>query len=497
MKFQKLLLLLLTALLFLAPGCKTLDIAKYYTKEDRNIIPNIETKLDYEIENLFYLNQFANMRFLYKRMKQDLIADARLIYYNEMEKFHARTGRPTGQLHVKIKNVNLHTSAIWATVVSGLTICTLNLFGFPLLGYQCTTTLEMMMLDQKQTLIGIYPGRGTGKGFAGLYFSYNITDAQKKAHLESFKKALSDALGRIETDKNIVTSKLNSGEGKTDSEASIQKTVTELSIVCDVDSMPQGTTGKKNNLFALVIGNEDYKKYQDNLSSEANVEFARRDALTFAGYCKNIFGVPDENLMVLTDAIGSQMKREIEKLSKLVKYCNGEAEIIFYYAGHGFPDEETKEPYLIPCDISGIQVKDGIKLNWLYEKLTENNIKRVTVFLDACFSGGARNQGLVSSRGVKVLPKKENIPGKLVVFAASSNDQSAYPYKEKQHGLFTYFLLKIIKERKGNTTYKELFDYVYSNVGRHSLRVNNAEQEPSAASSNETETLWEKWRIAD
>jgi len=74
------------------------------------------------------------------------------------------------------------------------------------------------------------------------------------------------------------------------------------------------------------------------------------------------------------------MKREIEKLAKLSDYSNGQAELIFYYAGHGFPDENTKESYIMPVDISGQDVRSGIKLSNLYEKLTEFPSKRVTVF---------------------------------------------------------------------------------------------------------------------
>ena len=33
-----------------------------------------------------------------------------------------------------------------------------------------------------------------------------------------------------------------------------------------------------------------------------------------------------------------------------------DGELIFYYAGHGFPDEQTKEPYLIPVDVNQEQI---------------------------------------------------------------------------------------------------------------------------------------------
>ena len=44
--------------------------------------------------------------------------------------------------------------------------------------------------------------------------------------------------------------------------------------------------------YALIIGNEDYTKYQDDLGSESNVKFARADAQMFAAYCERTLAYP-------------------------------------------------------------------------------------------------------------------------------------------------------------------------------------------------------------
>jgi hypothetical protein len=64
------------------------------------------------------------------------------------------------------------------------------------------------------------------------------------------------------------------------------------------------------------------------------------------------------------------------------------------------------------------------------------------MFIDACFSGGARGEQMVKARGVKIVPKSDLIDGNIISFTASSGNQSSNPYLEKKHGLFTYFLLK-------------------------------------------------------
>jgi len=247
------------------------------------------------------------------------------------------------------------------------------------------------------------------------------------------------------------------------------------------------------NRYALIIGNEDYTKYQINLNSEVNVDFANRDAEIFAEYCEKTLGIPKENIVLVKDAISSQMKREIEKLSRLALYSKGEAELFFYYAGHGFPNEETKESYIMPVDISGSDVTSGIKLSYLYKKLTENPVKSATVFLDACFSGGGRNQGLLTARGVRVKPKENLIHGNLVVFSASTGEQSSLPFKEKQHGMFTYFLLKKLQETKGNVTYDELSNFIQTEVQLNSVKINSKDQNPQTLTSPSLSDEWKMW----
>ena len=187
---------------------------------------------------------------------------------------------------------------------------------------------------------------------------------------------------------------------------------------------------KVKNRYALVIGNEDYTSFQRTLSSEQNVDYAVNDASTFKKYCLKTLGVKADNMNFLTNATAGAMKRKINKMLKLMNKLGDEAELIFYYAGHGYPDETTKVPYLIPVDVSGTDLSYAIKLEDLYRDLGNTNA-RVTVFLDACFTGGGRNSGLMASRGVKVKPKEGSLSGNLVVFSASSGNQSALPYHKK------------------------------------------------------------------
>jgi len=271
--------------------------------------------------------------------------------------------------------------------------------------------------------------------------------------------------------------------------------INEVTLNSDVDRDIPENKKVFANRYALIIGNEDYSKYQPGLNSEANVEFASNDAKAFREYCNKTMGIPEENIYYHINATAGPMNQEIDKLNKIIKNTNGEAEVFFYYAGHGLPDEQSKDAYIIPVDVSGTDMQSAIKLQTLYSKLTEFPSKRVTVFLDACFTGGGRNQGLVAARMIKTKPTSQVINGNVIVFTASSGVESSLPWKEKQHGLFTYCLLKNIQDTKGNITYDELFNNLDKEIKLKSITVNNKEQTPSLLISNELADKWKEWKI--
>ena len=135
----------------------------------------------------------------------------------------------------------------------------------------------------------------------------------------------------------------------------------------------------------------------------------------------------------------------------------------------------------------------GYSLTKLYEKLGNLSAKRVAVFMDACFSGAKRNgQMLASARGVAIKAKRAVPKGKVVVLSAAQGDETAYPYKEKRHGLFTYYLLKKLQESKGNISMGELADYVIREVKKRSVVVNSKLQTPIITHSVGVDE-WRNW----
>ena len=118
------------------------------------------------------------------------------------------------------------------------------------------------------------------------------------------------------------------------------------------------------------------------------------------------------------------------------------------------------------------------------------------VFMDACFSGSQRGNGmLASARGVAIRAKAQAPQGNMVVLSAAQGDETAYPYKEKGHGLFTYYLLKKLQNTKGNCSMKELGEYVKQEVSRRSIVTNQKSQTPVVSFSNQIADTWQNLKL--
>lgn len=248
-------------------------------------------------------------------------------------------------------------------------------------------------------------------------------------------------------------------------------------------NLPKATE-PRDNTFAVIIGNEDYKYV-------AAVPFAARDAAIFAKYCSVTLGLPDDNIRLYTNATYGDILDAIDDIKTISEVYNGDIRVIFYYAGHGVPDEATRNAYLLPVDARSQQLKTCYPIEKLYAELGSLKAHSVTLLLDACFSGSQRGEGmLMSARGVALKPRTDEPKGNMVAISAATGEETAYPYAEKRHGMFTYYLLSKLQESGGDVTLGELCDYITTKVSQQSVKVNRKQQTPTVMPSPEIETSW-------
>jgi len=423
----------------------------------------------------------------------ELEITAKLLGYNVNQKRHSAFGIIWGKHYYDKKqysfsinlaqqvNVSKRSSAsVFKYYLKNKRIPHLNVLDFNKLTVRRVSNCYFLFINEEfVTSFKTESLYGNGIGFAVsngslIIDSFTIKELNSKNEF----KLLSYGKNELEIDFTQTENVPNTKKDEIEPEAEINLIAKQIFAVDNVLK----TGNEDNNAFALIVGNENYLQ-------EQSVQFALNDALIFKLYATNVLGVPPSHIHFVKDGTFGQILSEIDWLKNIIKSYKGDASIYLYYAGHGFPDEATKSSYLLPVDGYSSNVVTGIKLDDVYQALSMYSTRNVTVFIDACFSGGSRAGMLADGRGVSIVPKKNIVSGNLIVFTATSGNETAHPYIEKSHGLFTYFLLKKMKESGKDLTYGELFDYLTLNVSKISA-VHNKMQTPNIIISPSIQGDW-------
>jgi hypothetical protein len=264
----------------------------------------------------------------------------------------------------------------------------------------------------------------------------------------------------IENNKTASSKVVISGKNDVNTYSEVYSADLNIDIEKDIPS----NNNINRNAIAVVLGIEKYKNV-------GNVSFAARDASIVKEYFNKTLGIPTEQIYFKLN--GDVTKGEMEKIfgGWLQNRVDENTSVYVYYAGHGAPAED-ENAYLIPNDGDPNYADiTGYSLNSMYSQLGKLPTDKITVFLDACFSGQDREQKLLinDTRGLGIKTKNAEIPEKINVFSASSSDQVSNGWPDKKHGLFTYFMLKGIKgsadkNNDNQITFEELSEFISINV---------------------------------
>ena len=252
------------------------------------------------------------------------------------------------------------------------------------------------------------------------------------------------------------------------------------------------------NRFALIIGNAHYIEKGSDM---VDIHYSINDAKIFREYAVNVLGIPNDNnhIYYIEDANATFMRLYIDNFAKLIQSQPAGSEFYIFYSGHGTQNDK-KEAFMVPVGVTSDYIDQfGIKLSDFYKQITPDDSKKVYVFLDACFSGGGKSgQLLVNAKtGMRQRPNNSQVGKNLVVFAAASENQIAQEYLEKHHGLFTYYLLKNLKETKGQITYGQLADRILNDINTTVLNPKNKfkQQTPVVNVNPQIQNTWKNWKI--
>ena len=251
-------------------------------------------------------------------------------------------------------------------------------------------------------------------------------------------------------------------------------------IKSDVDELPALRARLNKNSYAILIGIENYRQ------KLPAADFAAQDAKLVADYLTKVMGYPEENVVTLTNehaALGDFVKYFEKWLPNNVEQGST---VFIYYSGHGAPNPKTSDAYLVPYDGDPSFIDEtGYSLKRMYGALGKLPAKEVLVALDSCFSGAGGRSVIAKGARPLVMNLQNNVvlSKNMMVMSASSGDQMSSTYDEKGHGLFTYFLLKGIKNEDvvkpdGSIRMADLFSYIKPQVERIARKQYNNEQTP-------------------
>jgi len=246
-------------------------------------------------------------------------------------------------------------------------------------------------------------------------------------------------------------------------------TGSRFDISYDVDTNIPHTNMYNPNAVAVVIGNRNYVN-----EDIPTVDYAYHDAEIVKRYLIQTLGYKQGNILFEKDA----SKAKFEALfgiagnhkGALYDYIkSGKSDVFVYYSGHGAPDIDSMKGYFVPTDCDPDKVAlNGYALDLLYDNLSKLEAHKITVVLEACFSGATPTGSyLTKSASPALIRVNTDIlsTGNITVLTSADNNQISSWHDEKNHGLFTYFLLQGMggaadKDQNRKITFQEIHDYV-------------------------------------
>lgn len=262
----------------------------------------------------------------------------------------------------------------------------------------------------------------------------------------------------------------------------------------DPDLVPPSEPIQENsNALALIIGIEDYR----DIGLAKN---AKNDASMFYDYARTVLGIHPDRIKPLLNE-----DAEYRNILKNLKYWlsaetePGKSDIYIFFAGHGLATPDGKNAYLLPYDADPLLLDEtAISRSRLVSMLQSYKPHTVTMFLDTCYSGKARDGGstlVADARALRMKVKDTRLPSNFTIFSATTRDQIASSHAEQDHGLFSYFLMRGLggeadRNRDHYITARELSEYVRPMVEKRAKRAGRDQTPQFLGRDNQVLVSW-------
>lgn len=193
---------------------------------------------------------------------------------------------------------------------------------------------------------------------------------------------------------------------------------------------------------ALIIGNNDYRKTGKQWPP---LKTAISDAAAMKNVLTTHYNFTDVTL--LENATRRDVLIALQDISKRILNNDN---VLVYYAGHGYMDDETSKGYWVPVDARGLDHTTFLRNSTIRDELTHiaSRARHTLLISDSCFSGTLLRSG---SRGISadvdsdLYYKKVANKKSVQIMSAGGVEYVDDDYRASGHSPFTYFLLNELK----------------------------------------------------
>ncbi len=157
---------------------------------------------------------------------------------------------------------------------------------------------------------------------------------------------------------------------------------------------------------ALFIAVEDYAD-----RSITDLDFPVKDAESFRKVLHEEYRFEPQNITFLKNPSRKEIFSELRSLKKLGKNDN----LLIFYAGHGYWDEDAKQGYWLPSNASRDDESEWISNSDIKDRIRSIKSRHTLLISDACFAGGifktrtAFSDASVSIQKIYEMPSRKAI----------------------------------------------------------------------------------------
>lgn len=205
--------------------------------------------------------------------------------------------------------------------------------------------------------------------------------------------------------------------------------------------------------YALIIGNNDYR-YVNKLVTAVN------DAKVVAQVLHDNYGY---ETIVLYNATRQDI---IGKLDDLRRNLDQKDNLLIYYAGHGYLDEEADRGYWLPVNASTENTAEWISNTDITDKIKTIKAKHILLVADSCYSGTLTRGLVIPLRSKETLSEyhQRMLKKRSRTVLSSGGLEPVADGGRNNHSVFANAFLDTLNENKGVIDGTEFFNQVRRKV---------------------------------